>query len=86
MCGHNRFLHDDVLWPDLIQPGLNGAETAYINIQQGTRCERCGANVRSQALARALVQAFQGQGTLEACAQPGSAWIVGCSRSTRPAR
>jgi SAM-dependent methyltransferase len=56
VCGHDRFIHDDVLWPELVQAWeIDPAETAYVNVQQGTRCERCGANVRSQALARALL-------------------------------
>jgi SAM-dependent methyltransferase len=66
ICGHDRFVHDDVLWPDLVQAWqLDPAEVAYIDVQQGTRCERCGSNVRSQALARALVHATGGDGTLE---------------------
>jgi SAM-dependent methyltransferase len=47
------------LWPELIEAWqLTPGERAYIDIQQGTRCERCGANVRSQALARALLLLF----------------------------
>lgn len=71
VCGHDGFVHDDVLWPDLIHAWeLSPAEAAYINVQQGTRCERCGANVRSQALARALVLAVGGGRTLEDCVRP----------------
>ncbi len=71
ICGHTAFLHDDVLWPDLIQAWqLSPAEVAYVNVQQGTRCERCGGNVRTQALARALVHAAGGRGTLEECVRP----------------
>ena len=71
VCGHTTFVHDDVLWPDLIEAWqLSPAEVAYVNAQQGTRCERCGSNVRSQALARALVQAVSGRGTLEECVRP----------------
>jgi SAM-dependent methyltransferase len=71
VCGHLGFVHDDVLWPDLIQAWqLAPAEVEYVNVQQGTRCERCGANVRTQALARALVQATGGLDTLERCVQP----------------
>lgn len=68
ICGHTTFVHDDVLWPELIHAwGLSPAETASVNIQQGTRCASCGANVRSQALARALVQVTSGAGTLATC-------------------
>jgi SAM-dependent methyltransferase len=71
VCGHAGFVHADVLWPDLIEAWqLAPAEVAYVNIQQGTRCEHCGVNVRSQALARALVQASGGNGTLEQCVRP----------------
>ena len=44
---------------------MDPAEVAYIDVQQGTRCERCGANVRSQALARALMHVTGGHGPLE---------------------
>jgi SAM-dependent methyltransferase len=65
ICGHSTFVHDDVLWPELIHAWeLSPAETASVNIQQGTRCASCGANVRSQALARALVHVMGGSGTL----------------------
>jgi SAM-dependent methyltransferase len=73
ICGHDRFLHDDVLWPDLVEAwGLNPAQTAYINVQQGTRCEKCGGNVRSQALARALLEVTGGGHALEDAARAGS--------------
>jgi SAM-dependent methyltransferase len=73
ICGHASFLHDDVLWPELTEAwGLSAEETAYVNVQQGTRCARCGANVRSQALARALLMAAGASGTLESIVAPGS--------------
>jgi Methyltransferase domain len=60
------FVHDDVLWPALVDvSALARDEADYINVQQGTRCERCGANVRSQALARAIVGVLGDNGTLE---------------------
>ena len=87
ICGHSRFVHDDVLWPDLIQAWqLNPAEAAYIDVQQGTRCERCGANVRSQALARALVQVSGVSGTLESCLESVGVRDLRVSRSTRRVR
>ena len=65
LCGHDRFVHDDVLWPELVEAWeLTPGERAYIDVQQGTRCERCGANVRSQALARALLLDVGASGTL----------------------
>lgn len=74
ICGHHQFVHEDVLWPDLVQAWqLSPAEVACINIQQGTRCERCGANVRSQALARALMKVTGGGGSLEDWSRHGAA-------------
>ena len=66
VCGHDAFVHDDVIWPELAREWeLSAAEQAQIDVQQGTRCERCGINVRSQALARALLRVFGWDGTLE---------------------
>ena len=73
VCGHDGFRHDDVLWPALVEAwGLSAVEAAYVNVQQGTRCERCGTNVRSQALARALLSAADATGTMESLAYAGS--------------
>jgi SAM-dependent methyltransferase len=67
LCGHDRFVHDDVLWPELTELWqLSPDERAYIDIQQGTRCERCAAIVRSQALARALLTELGAPTTLAA--------------------
>ena len=57
VCGHDAFEHQDVLWPELIAEwGLSVEEAAYVNVQQGTHCAACKTNVRSQALARALLE------------------------------
>jgi len=73
VCGHDGFRHDDVLWPALVEAwGLSAVEAAYVNVQQGTRCERCGTNVRAQALARALLRAADARGTMESLAYAGS--------------
>jgi SAM-dependent methyltransferase len=59
-------VHDDVIWPELAREWeLSVGEQAQIDIQQGTRCRHCGVNVRSQALARALLRVFGWDGTLE---------------------
>jgi SAM-dependent methyltransferase len=59
-------LDSAVLWPELIDAWeLNSTEAAYVDVQQGTRCERCGTNVRSQALARALLDWVGAALTLE---------------------
>jgi SAM-dependent methyltransferase len=72
ICGQHGFVHDDVLWPELVEAWeIDGAETHYVNVQQGTRCERCGSNVRSQALAKALLQWGGAGGPLEQRIQEG---------------
>src|SRR5262252_7411848 len=56
VCGMHEFEHTPVLWPELMSAwGLAADEARYIDIQQGTHCVRCGSNVRSVALARAIV-------------------------------
>ena len=67
VCGHDAFVHADVIWPELAKEWeLSDEERAHVNVQQGTRCGRCGTNVRSQALARALLRCVGWHGTLDA--------------------
>lgn len=57
VCGQREFEHAPVLWPELVSAwGLSEDEARYIDIQQGTRCTGCGCNVRSIALARAILR------------------------------
>jgi SAM-dependent methyltransferase len=57
VCGHREFEHAPVLWPALVSAwGLSEDEARYIDVQQGTRCVECSSNVRSIALARAIVR------------------------------
>ena len=66
VCGGEAFVHHDVLWGELIaQWGLSTSEADYINIQQGTCCAACGSNVRSIALADALLRSAQATSTLK---------------------
>jgi SAM-dependent methyltransferase len=66
ICGHRVFVHTDVLWPELIWTWqLDPDEVEYINVQQGTRCARCNGNIRSQALARALLAVVGWSETLD---------------------
>lgn len=66
VCGGDDFSHHDVLWSNLIaQWGLSDREAHYINIQQGTRCTFCGANVRSIALADAILRHVHARSTLK---------------------
>jgi SAM-dependent methyltransferase len=63
VCGHGAFAHTPVLWPELIAAWeLSRDEAELIDIQQGTHCVSCGSNVRSIALARAILrqQAYAG--------------------------
>ncbi|KXK06825.1 MAG: hypothetical protein NBKEAIPA_02588 [Nitrospirae bacterium] len=61
VCGGRTFAHHDVLWKALIaQWELSASEAQYINVQQGTCCETCGANVRSIALATAILHVRRG--------------------------
>ena len=65
VCGGAEFEHSNVLWADLIsQWGLTDDETKYVDVQQGTRCTLCGSNVRSIALAEAILRYFQSDTTL----------------------
>ena len=65
VCGASEFAHTPVLWPDLVAAwGLSSEEAGYIDVQQGTHCRACGSNVRSIALAKALLGCFRFEGTL----------------------
>jgi SAM-dependent methyltransferase len=65
VCGQHEFAHSDVLWPELVSAWeLSEDEWRYIDIQQGTHCVACRANVRSIALARAIMRARGFTGTL----------------------
>lgn len=56
VCGGAQFAHTDVLSEELVSAwGLSTSETRYVNIQQGTHCLSCNSNVRSIALARAIL-------------------------------
>ena len=62
VCGGQEFSSRRVLWPELIaQWELRPEEVDYIDRQQGTSCTRCGANLRSIALAKALLLALHGK-------------------------
>lgn len=65
MCGGREFAERSILWDDLAEAWeLSPAERAYIDRQQGTHCTRCGANLRSGALARAVLDAVGEPGPL----------------------
>lgn len=59
VCGGDSFSHHDVLWPELVSAWqLSSSEVGYVNRQQGTHCDSCGNNIRSMALASAIVYVF----------------------------
>lgn len=59
-CAGSRFEQRTVLWPALIEGwGLSPEETEVIERQQGLVCARCGANLQSMALARAVAGALR---------------------------
>jgi SAM-dependent methyltransferase len=66
VCGHDAFDHRAVIWPELAAAwALTPEERETLDIQQGTSCRRCGANIRSQALARALRRVVGAADTLD---------------------
>jgi SAM-dependent methyltransferase len=65
VCGGRTFEHTPILWPSLIAEwGLTATEADYIDVQQGTHCVSCSSNIRSIALARAIVSYADFPGTL----------------------
>ena len=66
VCGGDRFVYESVLWPELIAEWeLSPDEAAYINLQQGFCCARCGNNLRTMTLAAAVANAFDFTGTFD---------------------
>ncbi|GJD96646.1 class I SAM-dependent methyltransferase [Methylobacterium iners] len=66
VCGGQAFNATyPVLWPDLINAWqLSSYEVEYIDAQQGRCCSRCGSNLRSIALAKAVLAAVVADGSL----------------------
>ena len=57
VCGSDQFVQSTPIWADLIRDWqLSPDEVSYMNEQQGTFCSRCGANLRSIALASAVLR------------------------------
>ena len=56
LCGGGAFGEREVLWDALAEEWqLSAAERAYVDRQQGTHCLACGANLRTMALAQAIL-------------------------------
>lgn len=65
VCGGTEFRDQVVIWDELAEGwGLTPEERRLTDRQQGTICTGCGANLRSIALAEALLAAFGASGTL----------------------
>src|SRR5579864_4952090 len=55
MCGGREFTEKKVLWPALVKGwDLCSEEEKIIDRQQGMACRRCGTDLRSNALAKAV--------------------------------
>jgi len=62
-CGSNDLRMRPVLWPELISAwGLSEAEAASVERQQGLHCTSCGMNLRSMALAHAIMTHYGHRG------------------------
>src|ERR1700675_2298150 len=58
-CGSKDLVCNAVLWPALVEEwGLSEYETQYVDRQQGLRCQRCGSNLRTMALALAICRCY----------------------------
>jgi len=65
VCGGEEFTYSEVLWSVLIsQWELLAHEVEYINRQQGFVCNGCGNNLRSMALAYAIMKKYEFNGLL----------------------
>jgi SAM-dependent methyltransferase len=66
VCGKDKFSFREVLWPELVAAWqLLPYEVDYLNRQQGFYCNTCGNNLRSMALADAILRAYSFCGTLD---------------------
>jgi SAM-dependent methyltransferase len=65
VCGGGEFLFREILSPELVSDWqLSALEVDYINRQQGVSCAGCSNNLRSMALAGAILSAYNFCGTL----------------------
>lgn len=63
VCSGDEFQANAVLWPALVNAWeLSDDEVTYINRQQGFVCIQCGANIRSMALANAILKSYDFKG------------------------
>ena len=65
ICSGHDFTFREVLWRELINEWqLSPPEVEYINRQQGLSCVSCGNNLRSMALADAILSSYHFHGSL----------------------
>lgn len=78
VCGGTEFRARPVIWDALAAGwGLTPEERRLMDLQQGCCCTACGANLRSAALARAILDAAGFDGTLNAFVdRPEAAGLV----------
>jgi SAM-dependent methyltransferase len=66
VCGGSGFRDQTVIWDELAEGWhLTPEERAMVDRQQGTCCTGCGGNLRSIALAEAILAACGAPGTLQ---------------------
>lgn len=76
-CGGRSFTDKPVIWDELAELWeLSPEERAFVDRQQGTHCTSCGSNLRSIALAQAILGVFPLADTLrELAAHPRMAAV-----------
>jgi SAM-dependent methyltransferase len=76
-CGADTFVTHPVLWKGLIDEwGLSPIEINYINRQQGVTCKKCGNNLRSIALAKAILSAWKSKGNFKSFVRSPRTWLL----------
>ncbi len=66
VCGGRKFSFSEILWPELVNDWqLSTDEVKYINRQQGFSCTDCGNNLRSMAIAEAILRVYRFSSTLK---------------------
>jgi SAM-dependent methyltransferase len=77
VCGGTAFTFTPVLWDSLIAEWqLSAAEAAFVDRQQGVHCDGCGCNLRSLALAKAVLSASNAGGTFRRFLCTPRAWLT----------
>ncbi len=65
ICGGTDLLYREVMWPELTDAWeLSREEIDYVNLQQGFYCPGCVNNLRTMALASAIMAAYGFEGSL----------------------